>query len=48
MSMLSEDNGVVHYGSIEFTYEGKQQKEFVEWTEKSKDEEIARYLQRHL
>jgi hypothetical protein len=48
MSMLSEGHGVMNYGSIEFTYEGKQQKKFVEWTEKSIDEEIARYLQRHL
>jgi hypothetical protein len=48
MSMLSKGHGVVHYGSIEFTYEGKQQKEFVEWNEKRIDKEIARYLQCHL
>jgi hypothetical protein len=40
--MLSEGHGVVHYGSIDFTYGGKQQTEFVGWTEKIV-EEIARY-----
>jgi hypothetical protein len=48
INMLSEGHGVVHYGSIEFTYEGKQQKEFIEWSEKRIDDKIARYLQRHL
>jgi hypothetical protein len=48
ISMLSKSHGVMHYGSIEITCEGIQQKEFVEWTENSKDEEIARYLQHHL
>jgi hypothetical protein len=48
MSMLSEGHGVMHYSSIEFTYEGTHQKEFVEWTEKSIDDEMARYLQHHL
>lgn len=45
--MLSEGHGVVHYVSIDFTYEGKQQMEFVGWTEKF-DEKIARYYQCHL
>ena len=40
--MLSEGHGVVHYGSIDFTYEGKQQTEFVGCTEKYV-EKIARY-----
>jgi hypothetical protein len=44
--MLSKGHGVVHYGSIDFTYEGKQQKEFIEWSEKRIDDKIARYLQR--
>ena len=48
VSMLSEGHGVVHYNSINFTFEGKIQTEFIEWTEKSIDDEIARYLQRHL
>jgi len=48
VSMLSEGHGVVHYNSINFTFEGKTQTEFIEWTEKSIDDEIARYLQRHL
>ena len=46
--MLSEGHGVVHYNSINFTFEGKTQTEFIEWTEKSIDDEIARYLQHHL
>jgi hypothetical protein len=46
--MLSEGHGDVHYGSIDFTYEGKQQKEFIEWSEKRIDDEIARYVQPHL
>jgi hypothetical protein len=48
VSMLSEGDGVVHYDSIDFTFEGKTQTEFIEWTEKSIDDKIARYLQRHL
>ena len=46
--MLSEGHSVVHYGSCEFTFEGKNKAEFVEWTEKNIDEEITLYLQRHL
>jgi hypothetical protein len=38
----------VNYGCINFTYKGKQQEEFIEWSEKRIDDEIARYLQRHL
>jgi hypothetical protein len=48
VSMLSEGHGDVSYGCINFTYEGKQQQEFIEWSEKRIDDEIARYLQRHL
>ena len=48
VSMLSEGHGVVHYNSIDFTFEGKMQTDFIEWTEKSIDDEIAWYLQRHL
>ncbi len=48
INMLSKGHGVVHYDSINFTYEGKQQKEFIEWSEKRIDDKIARYLQRHL
>jgi hypothetical protein len=43
-----EGHGVVHYGCCDFTYDGKEKSEFVEWTEKNIDEEIATYLQRHL
>jgi hypothetical protein len=46
--MLSEGHGTIRYGSIEFTFPGKQQAEVVEWTEKKIDDEITRYLQRHL
>ena len=46
--MLSEGHSVVHYGSCEFTFEGKNKAEFVEWTEKNIDEEITLYLQCHL
>jgi hypothetical protein len=45
---LSKGHGVVNYGCINFTYKGKQQEEFIEWSEKRIDDEIARYLQRHL
>ena len=46
--MLSEGPRVMHYDSIYFTFEAKMQTEFIEWTEKSIDDEIARYLQPHL
>jgi hypothetical protein len=47
--MLSEGHSIVHYGSwCEFTFEGKNKAEFVEWTDKNIDEEITLYLQRHL
>jgi hypothetical protein len=48
VNMLSEGHSVVHYGSCEFTFEGKNKAEFVEWTEKNIDEEITLYLQCHL
>ena len=40
VSMLSEGHVVVHYNSINFTFEGKTQMEFIEWTEKSIDDKI--------
>jgi hypothetical protein len=46
--MLAEGHTEVNYGSMEFTYDGKEKAEFVEWTEKNIHEEIAVYLQRHL
>jgi hypothetical protein len=46
--MLAEGHTQVNYGSMEFTYNGKEKAEFVEWTEKNIQEEIAVYLQRHL
>jgi len=48
VGMLSDGHGVVNYGCINFTYKGKQQEEFIEWSEKRIDDEISRYLQRHL
>ncbi len=46
--MLSEGHGVVNCGCITITYEGKQQEEFIEGSEKRIDDEIVRYLQLHL
>jgi hypothetical protein len=46
--MLAEGHSEVHYGTMEFTYEGKEKAEFIEWTEKSIHDEICIYLQRHL
>ena len=46
--MLSEGYRVVNYGCINFTYKRKQKEEFIKWWEKRIDDEIARYLQRHL
>jgi hypothetical protein len=48
VNMLSEGHGIVHYGSCQFTYDGKEKSEFVEWTEKNLDEEITLELKRHL
>ena len=48
VGMLSKGHGVVNYGCINFTYNGKQQEEFIELLEKRIDDEIARYLQCHL
>jgi hypothetical protein len=46
--MLAEGHTKVHCGSIEFTYDGKEKAEFIEWTEKNINEEITVYLQQHL
>ena len=48
VDMLSDGHGTVHYGSDLFTYDKKEQPEFVEWTEKDIDKEVERYLQVHL
>jgi hypothetical protein len=48
LDMLAEGHTKVHYGSIEFAYDGKEKAEFIEWTEKNINEEITVYLQRHL
>jgi hypothetical protein len=46
--MLAEGHCEVYSGSIEFTYDGKEKAEFIEWTEKNINDEITVYLQRHL
>ncbi len=48
VDMLAEGHTKVHYGSIEFTYDGKEKALFVEWTEKNINDKITVYLQRHL
>ena len=48
VNMLSEGHCKVYYGSNEFTYDGKEKAEFIEWTEKNINDEITVYLQWHL
>jgi hypothetical protein len=33
VNMLSEGHAKVEYGSCNFTYDGKEKSEFIEWTE---------------
>jgi len=46
--MLADGHCEVYYGSMEFTYDKKEKAEFIEWTEKNVEDEIAVNLQRHL
>ncbi len=48
VDMLADGHCKVHYGSMEFTYNGKEKAEFIEWTEKNIEDEIAVNLQQHL
>jgi hypothetical protein len=48
VNMLAEGQSDIHYDSLEFTYDGKDKAEFVEWTEKNIHHEIVIYLQHHL
>ncbi len=48
VNMLSEGHCKVYYGSIEFTNDGKEKAEFIEWTEKNIINEITVCLQQHL
>ncbi len=48
VDMLADGHSTVHYNCINFTYNGKNKAEKIEWTEKNIDEEITMYLQRHL
>jgi hypothetical protein len=41
-------NGEIHYGGQQFTYDGKEKAEFVEWTGKKIHDEIIVYLQKYL
>ena len=34
VNMLAKGHCDIHYGSLEFTYDGKEKAEFIEWTEK--------------
>ncbi len=48
VDMLADGHSTVHYNCIDFTYNGKEKVEKIEWTEKNIDEEITMYLQHHL
>jgi hypothetical protein len=48
IDMLAEGHSKVHYGKIEFNYNGKEKAEIIESIEKNIHEEICIYLQRHL
>ena len=48
VNMLAEGHCEVYSGSVEFTYDGKEKAEFIEWTEKNINDEITVYLQWHL
>jgi hypothetical protein len=48
IDMLTEGHCKVYYGSIKFTYDGKEKAEFIEWTEKNINDKITVYLQWHL
>jgi hypothetical protein len=34
VDILAKGHCNIHYGSLEFTYDGKEKDEFIEWTEK--------------
>ena len=46
--MLADEHSKVRYRCIDFTFDGKEKAEKIEWTEKDIDKEIAKYLQHHL
>jgi hypothetical protein len=48
IDMLAKGHCDIHYWSLEFTYNGKEKSEFIEWTEKNIHNEIIVYLQQHL
>jgi hypothetical protein len=41
VNMLAEGHSKVHYSKMEFTYDGKEKAEYIEWTEKNIIEEIT-------
>ncbi len=48
VNMLADGHSTVHYNCNNFTYDGKEKEEKIEWTEKKFDEEIMMYLLLHL
>ncbi len=48
VDMLADGHSTVHFNCINFTYDGKEKAEKIEWTEKNIDQEITMCLQRHL
>ncbi len=47
VDMLADSHSMVHYNCNNFIYDGKENKEKIEWTEKNIDQEITMYLQHH-
>jgi hypothetical protein len=48
VDMLADGHSMVHYDCINFTYNGKEKADKIEWMEKDIDEQITMYLQRRL
>jgi hypothetical protein len=48
VAMLAEGHSEVHFGKIEFIYDGKEKAEIIEWAKKNIHKEFIIYLQRHL
>jgi hypothetical protein len=46
--MLVDGYSMVHYGSIDFLFDGKEKAEKIEWAEKNINNEITKNLQHHL
>jgi hypothetical protein len=48
VDMLADGNSTIYYGCIDFTYDGKEKAEKIEWNEKTVGKEITLYIQCHL